>query len=83
MEKCSDACGDAEYDFRSGHCASLGASVSEASIPLTGSRWDTRWLSGRVSGVGRFWGALVQCFDGGPHRFRTKINLKNILLHTT
>jgi hypothetical protein len=47
MEKCCDACGDGEYYFRSGFSASEGDGVSEASMPLTGSRWDIRWLIGR------------------------------------
>jgi hypothetical protein len=47
MEKCCDACGDGEYYFRSGFSASEGAGVSVASMPLTGSRWDIRWLSSR------------------------------------
>jgi hypothetical protein len=48
MEKCCDACGDGEYYFRSSCSASEGANVfEEHRLPLTGSRWDIRWLSGR------------------------------------
>jgi hypothetical protein len=34
MEKCCDACGDREYDVRSGILASKGAGVQEASIAV-------------------------------------------------
>jgi hypothetical protein len=47
MEKCCDACGDGEYYFRSSFSASQGAVSQRHRLPLTGSRWDIRWLSGR------------------------------------
>jgi hypothetical protein len=46
MEKCCDACGDGEYYFRSGCSAPEGAGVWYHRLPLTGSRWDIRWVSG-------------------------------------
>jgi hypothetical protein len=48
MEKCCDACRDGEYYFRSGFSASEGAGdFMWHRLPLTGSRWDIRWLIGR------------------------------------
>jgi hypothetical protein len=47
MEKCCDACGDGEYFSGRVFRNNKGAGVSEASIALTGSRWDIRWLSSR------------------------------------
>jgi hypothetical protein len=47
MEKCCDACRDGEYYFRSDFSASEGAGVKRHRLPLTGSRWDIRWLIGR------------------------------------
>jgi hypothetical protein len=47
MGKCSDACGDEVYYFRPGFSASEGAGVQWHRLPLTGSRWDLRWVIGR------------------------------------
>jgi hypothetical protein len=47
MEKCCDACGDGEYYFRSGFRRQRVPVFQRHRLPLTGSRWDIRWLSGR------------------------------------
>jgi hypothetical protein len=47
MEKCCDACGDGEYYFRSGFSTLYRVTVFQRHrLPLTGSRWDIRWVSG-------------------------------------
>jgi hypothetical protein len=47
MEKCCDACGDREYYFRSGFRRQRVPVFQRHRLPLTGSRWDIRWLIGR------------------------------------
>jgi hypothetical protein len=47
MEKCCDACGDGEYYFRSGFRRQRVPVFQRHRLPLTGSRWDIRWLIGR------------------------------------
>jgi hypothetical protein len=48
MEKCCDACGDGEYYFRSGFsCVERVPVFQRHRLPLTGSRWEIRWLIGR------------------------------------
>jgi hypothetical protein len=44
MEKCCDACGDGEYYFRSGFRRQRCRCFRRHRLPLTGSRWDIRWL---------------------------------------
>jgi hypothetical protein len=46
-EKCCDACGDGEYYFRSGFRRQRVPVFQRHRLPLTGSRWDIRWLIGR------------------------------------
>jgi hypothetical protein len=43
-EKCCDAYGDGEYYFRSGFRRQKGTVFQRHRLPLTGSRWDIRWL---------------------------------------
>jgi hypothetical protein len=45
MEKCCDACGDGEYYFRSGFRRCRVTVFQRHRLPLTGSRWDIRWVS--------------------------------------
>jgi hypothetical protein len=47
MGKCCDACGDGDNHFLSCCLASRMAVIDLLRLPLTGSRWDRRWLSGR------------------------------------
>jgi hypothetical protein len=47
MAKCCDACGDGDYYFRSGFSASRVPVFQWHRLPLTGSRWDLRWVIGR------------------------------------
>jgi hypothetical protein len=47
MEKCCDACRDGEYYFRSVYRSQRVPEFKWHRLPLTGSRWDIRWLIGR------------------------------------
>jgi hypothetical protein len=47
MGKCCDACGDGDSHFLSCCLASRMAVIDLLRLPLTGSRWGRRWLSGR------------------------------------
>jgi hypothetical protein len=47
MEKCCDACRDGEYYFRSVFRRQRVPEFERHRLPLTGSRWDIRWLIGR------------------------------------
>jgi hypothetical protein len=48
MEKCCDACGDGDNISAVGFFGVRGLPVFQGHrLPLTGSRWDIRWLIGR------------------------------------
>jgi hypothetical protein len=70
MEKCCDACGDGNYCFRSSFWRQRVPVFQRHRSPLTGSRWDIRWLIGRrtkptfcVFSVFSCVAVMEKCFD--------------------
>jgi hypothetical protein len=47
MEKCCDACREGEYYLRSVFRRQRVPEFERHRLPLTGNRWDIRWLIGR------------------------------------